>query len=492
MRGALSEYGRNRASPLLPKSCRYYQALNPRQALTGSPSFLASFKLLASLMTLIRSFCPIDQENICASLPYLITSCIDRIKDKLLSLGIQLVDSVTDATFVVVDLLGLDDHASLEILSDVHRTGCRSMSIWARGNEAFYGPWVEPQRTACWNCCRLRFGDSLQANNSALADDILDTARVVAENVLLAVRHPDIAGYGCVLVDDGETTALHWVVPMPWCELCGGAAHMVATPERPLSQSLSVPEELRALADNRGGILRRLFIFDADSTAPVVPICASASIGPYEAGSNSVPTFNGEGKGATRDSAVRSAIRRGNRAVRRVAMGSLIAHLRCSFRQLQGQAFDPAGWSSTTMLSTRIQIFRSPGLTRTNRSRGSPGTGLIQVKQVFLPALATYLNLPADATTRFGQTTTSGLAAGTTFEDAALRALYELIERDAFMLHWLARMPGELIRDGDSDPIVKLALDGVERLGARTELYLLDPGTNHPTVVCLGLGDGQS
>jgi ribosomal protein S12 methylthiotransferase accessory factor len=111
---------------------------------------------------------------------------------------------------------------------------------------------------------------------------------------------------------------------------------------------------------------------------------------------------------------------------------------------------------------------------------------------VQLPALATHMHFPAEAAERFGQTTSNGLAAGATFEDAALGALYELIERDAFMLFWLARRPAlRLAANGCSD-VSRRALREVERLGARTELYLLDAGTQHSTVVCLGLGDGRS
>lgn len=40
---------------------------------------------------------------------------------------------------------------------------------------------------------------------------------------------------------------------------------------------------------------------------------------------------------------------------------------------------------------------------------------------------------------------TSGCASGTTWEDALARATLELVERDAFMRHWLAQCPGESV-----------------------------------------------
>jgi ribosomal protein S12 methylthiotransferase accessory factor len=110
---------------------------------------------------------------------------------------------------------------------------------------------------------------------------------------------------------------------------------------------------------------------------------------------------------------------------------------------------------------------------------------------VAIPALATYMNFSAPNSERFGQTTSNGLAAGASLQDATLRALYELIERDAFMLFWLARRPATRIAPHGCNAVTLEALLRVQRLGARTELFLVDAGTKHPTVVCVGLGDGQ-
>jgi ribosomal protein S12 methylthiotransferase accessory factor len=120
------------------------------------------------------------------------------------------------------------------------------------------------------------------------------------------------------------------------------------------------------------------------------------------------------------------------------------------------------------------------------------GVWLDTQEPVQVPALATYLRFPAVAEEQFAQTTSSGLATGATFDDAALRAVYELIERDAFMLYWLARRPARRVSKDGCEPATSRALLEVERMGASTEIYLLDVGTHCPTFVCLGLGDGRS
>ena len=122
----------------------------------------------------------------------------------------------------------------------------------------------------------------------------------------------------------------------------------------------------------------------------------------------------------------------------------------------------------------------------------SVGRWLDDNTRTAVPALATFLGFPAPRSERFAQATSNGLAAGGTLEHATLSAIYELIERDAFMLFWLSGRPGTRVADEGLSPAARDALRGVERLGATTELYLIDAGLGHPTMVCIGFGDGQT
>ena len=420
------------------------------------------------------------------------TPLMRRVTDQLAGLGITSADLTADKSFVIIDLSGLDADDSLRLARKVHRRGCRSISSWKRGSETFYGPLVEPLRTACWNCCRLRFSDSISGDDDSFVEDDPTTARVVADNVFLAVRYPDVAAYGCLVVDDGRTSSLHSVVPMPWCETCGVAVGSSASRLAPLTHSVHVPEELRILADTRGGVLRQVFLYESSGAeAPSVPLCCSAVIGSYQDGTRSHPGFQGEGKGATREDAVRSAIGEG---VERYAASlwhpSTLTY--ASFSELGDQAFDPR-W----LVLYDAEQYARPDFPFAPFDAERPlcwttGRWLDTGETVRVPALATYMNFPTTAAERFGQTTSSGLAAGATFEDAALRALFELIERDAFMLFWLARRPALRIAEDGCDVVSDRALREVERFGARTELYLIDANTQYPTIVCLGLGDGRS
>jgi ribosomal protein S12 methylthiotransferase accessory factor len=111
---------------------------------------------------------------------------------------------------------------------------------------------------------------------------------------------------------------------------------------------------------------------------------------------------------------------------------------------------------------------------------------------VWLPAAFVYLASPAALDDRIGQVTSSGLAAGFSLTDAGRRALYELAERDAFMITWLARRPGRRIDvDGALDPSAAEVIHRLGRMGATLECYALDAGLPVAVVLALARGDGR-
>ena len=61
---------------------------------------------------------------------------------------------------------------------------------------------------------------------------------------------------------------------------------------------------------------------------------------------------------------------------------------------------------------------------------------------VFVAAIDAFLLIKIQKEQLFSQGTSNGLAAATDFEEAALRATFELVERDALMTAWLTATPG--------------------------------------------------
>jgi ribosomal protein S12 methylthiotransferase accessory factor len=113
--------------------------------------------------------------------------------------------------------------------------------------------------------------------------------------------------------------------------------------------------------------------------------------------------------------------------------------------------------------------------------------------EVWLPAFLTYFGADVSLDQNFAQVTTSGLATGTSVKDAAMRAACELVERDAFMMTWLAQLPAiRLVLDPALDPPTRSIVNEFEKREVEMRLYLLNTGIDIPVVLCLIKGDGEN
>jgi ribosomal protein S12 methylthiotransferase accessory factor len=91
---------------------------------------------------------------------------------------------------------------------------------------------------------------------------------------------------------------------------------------------------------------------------------------------------------------------------------------------------------------------------------------LVLAELVFATKALKGLGCPVDHP--FGLMTSSGCAAGLTKEDAIYRGLLEVIERDAFMRHWLAQKGGQIVNPQTYPAPIQQAIEAVERTGAMT------------------------
>jgi ribosomal protein S12 methylthiotransferase accessory factor len=414
------------------------------------------------------------------------TRLVERTTHLLTSAGFEITSPNQDSDFVFSDLSDLPDHDSIRMANEWMRRGRRSISIWRRGEEILLGPITAPRKSACWHCAQQRLADSLDYEVAGVEDHPA-LAKAIVENIILAVRYPEVAGYGC-LVSISQSIVLHTISPMPWCPTCGGVSQ---SPWPPINHSLLVPEQFRPVADPRAGPLKHLFIFGGSpDDSPDMPICASCVMALPLPDIGKKRILHGEGKGETREHAIISAIGEGIEHYS-ASLWNRSELTRGSAETLGNRVFDPQWLVHYDAEQYALRNFPYRPLAPDTVLLWARGCWLDTGAPVLVPAQATYLGFNDDELT-FGQTTSSGLAAGNSFEDAALRALYELIERDSFMLHWLAGLAGERIDPDGCDGATKQALEEASRLGAETEVYLLDVGVGCPTVICLGFGDGDS
>lgn len=87
---------------------------------------------------------------------------------------------------------------------------------------------------------------------------------------------------------------------------------------------------------------------------------------------------------------------------------------------------------------------------------------------------------PAYRERMIGRVTSSGSASGTSIADAVQRAVLELVERDAFLRHWFAQVPGQAVEPASLPAWAAARLRVLTRQGCRAGIQCLQRGL-HPT-----------
>src|SRR5205085_8592655 len=108
-------------------------------------------------------------------------------------------------------------------------------------------------------------------------------------------------------------------------------------------------------------------------------------------------------------------------------------------------------------------------------------------RPVAVPAGLTYL--AADARPSFAPSTSNGLAAGATEANAILGALCEVMERDAFLITWMNRLPAAEVDLGRSGPFAASMRRHYGRRHVDVHAFVLPTDLPATTVLALALDD---
>src|SRR6185369_7230392 len=386
-------------------------------------------------------------------------------------------------------------------------TNAPSLFVDIRTNEALIGPLTLSNRAGCWRCAFERI--SAASVNSPPATEQLspdETCKKITPVLIRELQAINTDGLeqsellDHVLAVDLLTLdeSLHQVIPLASCDVCGGAAAFPAIDHNPVHLSTEDSPEivLGALAgwvDRRTGVISDLFIEPPDDPGVSLPIIAKAAP-PYvmekDGSLHRLPA--GWGKGLTISGAVLSAV---GEAIERYS-ASIFDPEKIVWKrpdELEGDVLHPRDLS----LYSDEQYNRDDfPFVRFDSSIPHPwvlGSWLNNAKPVWLPALFVFLFIEIHREQLIAQGTSNGLAASSSKDDAALRAILELVERDAFMSTWLtASQTQRLQLDDTLDPLLRTVLEGIEVLGATVEVYRLPGSVIGTTVLCLALGDGDA
>jgi len=227
---------------------------------------------------------------------------------------------------------------------------------------------------------------------------------------------------------------------------------------------------LRDLVSARVGIVRSVGAVPRGADEPVPPVIHRAILSHFDFRSAPPSERATAGKGLTDAEAERSAIAE---AVERYCAVQVDPSMmrRATWRDVAPNAIAPG---DCVLYSARQYEQGTAPAVRWNENdeiTWARGRELPEDRDVWLPASLVYLALPPDPRERFCEPTSSGLAAGASVAMAVLHALYELVERDAFLLTWMNKLPApEIDLTGIQGPVARIAVH-FARLGRTLRVF---------------------
>lgn len=371
------------------------------------------------------------------------------------------------------------------------RDGVAVLPVSAVGDRLLVGPLTVPNRVGCAHCARRR----MEANGRLPGDnDAGLAASCDLEAVLARLRDhigedslPRLLDHVADIGPDG-VVSLHRVVPLPWCAVCGGAATL---DDRRPPASAHDDGPFAGWLDPLTGVIPALLPDPPDTAVPFPYVLTAAP--PHVVGDDGRRRRldAGWGKGDTLVGAVLSAV---GEAIERYAP-SIPDPRRIVWArpdELEGERFDIDDFALYSSGQYARPGFPYVAPDPTVAHPWVRGRLLATDTAVWIPAVLVYLSLTIGPENHVCQGTSNGLAASLDHDDAARRAVLELVERDAFMTAWLTATPGRrLVVDRDVDPAVDRVRAVLHGLGARVETYVLPTSLIGTTVLAAAFGDGR-
>jgi ribosomal protein S12 methylthiotransferase accessory factor len=407
---------------------------------------------------------------------------------------------------LLVGIYGRYDQSQLEFARWAHDADVAAFCVQLNEQAGLIGPLTLSGRAGCGRCAYERLVAAAVTADHKEALDRTDRLLSVAAPVIVreiksvlrrGPQRSQLLDHVLVVNAESEDESLHKVIPLARCPVCGGAEAFpgVNREQVKLSPEDSPEVVLGALAgwvDQRTGIISNLYLEPPDEPTLALPFIATAAP-PHLVDQNGtlrrLPV--GWGKGLTISGAVLSAV---GEAIERYS--AFLPNTRRLVWErpldLDREFIDPRDCCLYTEEQYQRSDFPYVRFDENVRHPWVPGNWLGTNATVWVPAVFVFLSFEVGPEHLICQGTSNGLAASTDANDAALRAIMELVERDAFMATWLSGSTGQRVElDETLDPLLRGILEGIESLGATVEIYLLPTSVCGTTVLCLALGDGD-
>jgi len=201
----------------------------------------------------------------------------------------------------------------------------------------------------------------------------------------------------------------------------------------------------RDLVSPHTGIIRALDRFTKPYTEFDLPVLWQAELANFHLRKQQDDLRYGVGRGMTDEQAIFGAV---GEAIERYC-GGIVDNQQLivsSYEELDNRAVPSSVFSPFSHQQYSHPNFSFPAFEPTTQTSWINALSLTSNQQVLIPAFLVYLdwdgNQPGD---HILPVTSNGMASGPTWEFAAYRGLCELIERDAFIITWLNRLPAPRI-----------------------------------------------
>jgi len=153
------------------------------------------------------------------------------------------------------------------------------------------------------------------------------------------------------------------------------------------------------------------------------------------------------------------------------------------YGEVQADAVDPSAWDLFDAETRAEQDFPYAQTSVSEAISWVWGWSITRSEPTLLPASRVFLSLESPLPGDFaGYPLLSGFAAGNTLEEAALRALLEVIERDAFMVAWANRLPLRHVRIAD---VAGSSASAFARRGLEARCGLIELDLGAPVAIAM-------
>lgn len=378
------------------------------------------------------------------------------------------------------------------------------------GQQAVAGPFVFPGEGPCYLCSRMRtlacvddFGLEMaleeqldherspdlagQPTFPALSAMLGSLLALELTKSAVAVGRPSLAAHVAVVDALAMTIERHAVLQNPQCAACRKKGRQPGRVDRHASPVTgSGLTHLRPLlVSRRTGIVRSLAPVPRDTTEPAWPHVVRAELSNHRFVNRSDDPFEVcSGKGVTFTEAETSAL--GEACERYAGARADPARVIRAARSAQDR---PSLGPDDLVLFAREQYSSLPYAPWDDDAPRDwiAGVDLRTGDDVLVPLIAVLMHHAVRTRDEFiAPITSNGLAAGPTAADAVAAAALEVIERDAFVVGWMQRLPARRLPVAAvADGHVRELTEAYQRRGVLLELYVVP--TDAPATVVVSV-----